>query len=329
MHASNANTAPATPPTRQNSLLQRALASHANAATCAGVIEIAFFHPFDTAAKRLMANQGRLIQHSLRDTTAHLNRVLFRQHAHASLVTKVAYLYPGSLYAVVYKVLQRVYKFAGQPIVRDYVRVHYHDSLSARLGRSRASVLEDAFAGCLVGMGEVILLPLDRLKVLSQTNEAAMRAGLLPLLRQEGVRGMYAGTLVTMARNAPGSFCLFGGTALTKTYLFGLEDYRRATLFQNMCASSVGACLSIAISNPMDVIKTRIQRETRAAAGAAASTQRSATQVAASMLREEGVTSFFKGLTPKLIASAPKLIFAYTMTEFIYTTMQSRLHANK
>ncbi|KPA73814.1 putative mitochondrial mitochondrial carrier protein [Leptomonas pyrrhocoris] len=312
---SAATTAPAT----ERSFSDRFIRSHAGAATGAGILEIAFFHPFDTTAKRLMANKGSISRGSIGGTAANLNQIIFKQHAHDGLLRKVMYLYPGSLYAVVYKVFQRVYKFAGQPYVRDFLSANYRQSFTRWFGKAN-KVMEDAMAGCLIGLGEVFLLPLDRLKVLSQTNERAMRKGLLPLLRQEGVRGMYAGTAVTMCRNAPGSFCLFGGTAFTKGYVFGLSDYRSATLFQNMCASTVGACLSIAVSNPMDVVKTRVQFQTEGE-------RRNAVFTATAMLREEGVTSFFKGLTPKIVASAPKLIFAYTMTEYFFKLMNpSKAH---
>ncbi|AYU75669.1 MCP13 / mitochondrial carrier protein [Leishmania donovani] len=297
----------------ERSFVDRFLRSHAGAATAAGILEIAFFHPFDTTAKRLMANKGSIMRGSMGETAANLNMIVFKKHADAGFLRKVVYLYPGSLYATVYKVFQRVYKFAGQPLVRDFLSSNYRDGFKRYCGEAH-KVMEDATAGCLIGLGEVFLLPLDRLKVLSQTNEAAMRSGLLPLLRQEGFRGMYAGTVVTMCRNAPGSFCLFGGTAFTKGYIFGLSDYRHATLFQNMCASTVGACVAIAISNPMDVVKTRVQQQTDAE-------RRSGMTMATAMLKEEGVLSFFKGLTPKIIASAPKLIFAYTMTEYFFKVM--------
>lgn len=302
-------------PASERSFVDRFVRSHAGAATAAGVLEIAFFHPFDTTAKRLMANKGSIMRGSIGETASNLNKIVFKKHADAGFVQKLMYLYPGSLYAIVYKVFQRVYKFAGQPLVRDFLGANYREGFKRYFGQAY-KVMEDATAGCLIGLGEVFLLPLDRLKVLSQTNEAAMRHGLLPLLRQEGLRGMYAGTVVTMCRNAPGSFCLFGGTAFTKGYVFGLSDYRSATLFQNMCASTVGACVSITISNPMDVVKTRVQHQT-------AGDRRNAVATATSMLREEGMTSFFKGLTPKIVASAPKLIFAYTMTEYFFKMMNA------
>lgn len=76
-----------------------------------------------------------------------------------------------------------------------------------------------------------------------------------------------------------------------------------------MCASTVGACCSIAVSNPMDVIKTRVQRQV-----VTSSHKLSAWEMTKMMWKEEGVSSYFKGLTPKIMVSAPKLIFAYTMT---------------
>ena len=67
---------------------------------------------------------------------------------------------------------------------------------------------------------------------------------------------------------------LFGSSAFTKEYLFGLEDYRKATWYQNFIASIAGSVCppfpsdllatslsfrlqvsSIVISQPLDVIK--------------------------------------------------------------------------
>lgn len=287
---------------------------HGGAATMAGTLEIAFFHPFDTIAKRLMSNQTSLKGATMGDTMKNINQCIFKKQANADLWSKVVYLYPGSLYAMSYKVLQRVYKFAGQPIVRDAINKNYGDGFKQTFGK-KSKMMSESVAGCLIGIGEVVLLPLDRLKVLSQTNpEALANRGLFGIIRQEGIRGLYAGTVVTMTRNAPGSFCLFGGTAFTKDVIFGLEDYSKATFLQNMIASAVGSCVSITVTNPMDVVKTRIQNKNFGDSHSGAS-------ILAQIVKEEGFGAFFKGLTPKVVASAPKLVFAYTMTEYFLQLM--------
>lgn len=62
---------------------------------------------------------------------------------------------------------------------------------------------------------------------------------------------LYRGAGWTAARNAPGSFALFGGSAVVKEYLFKLEDYSKATWSQNFVASIAGAVASITLSAPV------------------------------------------------------------------------------
>ena len=88
--------------------------------------------------------------------------------------------------------------------------------------------------GSMTGIGEVVLLPLDVLKIKMQTNPDALRGrGFFKLITDEGIASLYRGWGWTMARNAPGSFALFGGSAATKEYLFKLSDYSQATWGQS------------------------------------------------------------------------------------------------
>ncbi|GAA5230915.1 hypothetical protein GCM10025794_37850 [Massilia kyonggiensis] len=60
----------------------------------------------------------------------------------------------------------------------------------------------------LIGIGEIILLPLDVLKIKRQTNPDAFRGrGLFKIISDEGM-GLYRGAGWTAARNAPGSFAV-------------------------------------------------------------------------------------------------------------------------
>ncbi len=86
---------------------------------------------------------------------------------------------------------------------------------------------------------------------------------------------------------------LFGGSAFTKGYFFGLSDYNKATWFQNFIASIAGASASLLVSAPLDVVKTRIQNRNF-------ENPESGFRIVASMMKNEGITSFFKGLVPKV-----------------------------
>lgn len=281
------------------------------AATIAGAMEICIFHPFDTISKRLMSHQQRVVGTSVGETLTNVRSVIFKGLAKEPAPTflqRVQHLYPGSLFAVYYKVSQRFVKFAGQPYAKDYLETR-KENVPMFHGK-RGQMVMEATAGCLVGVSEVVLLPFDRLKVLSQTNQTALQGrGMLSIFWQEGPRRMYAGLVITATRNAPGSFLLFGGTALTKEYVFGLEDYRKATFLQNVAASTVGAMMGVLVTSPIDVLKTRVQNKNFG-------DKMTAWQAFSTTLKHEGPTAFFKGITPKMIATSPRLVFSYTMSQY-------------
>jgi hypothetical protein len=268
-----------------------------------GVAELMVFHPVDTIAKRLMSNKSSL-------SSTPLSTIIFRNHANASLPTKFLSLFPGLGYAAGYKIAQRVYKFGGQPWFRDLIEASPIKPVATEyLGEKKGKMVIHAAAGSLTGIGEVVLLPLDVLKIKMQTNPDAIKGrGLAKLLREEGVASLYRGWGWTMGRNAPGSFALFGGSAVAKEYIFKLSDYSQATWSQNFVASIAGAVASITVAAPLDVVKTRIQN-------ANFNSQVGGMTIIKDMIRTEGMGAFFKGLTPKILVVGPKLVFSYTLAQ--------------
>ena len=120
--------------------------------------------------------------------------------------------------------------------------------------------------------------------------------------------GLYRGAGWTAARNAPGSFALFGGSAFAKQYIYTLEDYNTASWTQNFVASICGASASLIVSAPLDVIKTRIQNRNF-------EEKESGFKIVKKMMKHEGFSSFFKGLTPKLLMTGPKLVFSFWLAQ--------------
>lgn len=145
--------------------------------------------------------------------------VIFKDKATASVGTKFFSLFPGLGYAAGYKVLQRVYKYGGQPFVRDYLTTHHGSTFENTFGKKTGKAMMSSVAGSLVGIGEIVLLPLDVLKIKRQTNPEAFRGrGVVRIVRDEGF-GLYRGWQWTAARNAPGSFAV--SFAPTPLYLSG------------------------------------------------------------------------------------------------------------
>ncbi|KAG1882781.1 mitochondrial carrier protein [Suillus subluteus] len=272
-----------------------------------GVAELLVFHPVDTVAKRLMSNKAKV-------SLSTLSPIVFRDYATASLPKKLLSLFPGLGYAAGYKVSQRIYKFGGQPWFNEIITRNYKDEFTSVFGERKGKMMMQATAGRqisflnLTGIGEVVLLPLDALKIKRQVNPEAFRGrGVLRIFMEEGTT-LYRGWGWTMARNAPGSFALFGASAVTKEYALGVTDYSKATWTQNFIASIAGAVASITIAAPLDTVKTRIQN-------ANFEQKVPGLTVMRDLIRNEGPTAFFKGLTPKILVVGPKLVFSYTLAQ--------------
>ncbi|KAJ7819783.1 mitochondrial carrier protein [Mycena olivaceomarginata] len=239
-----------------------------------GIAELLIFHPVDTIAKRLMSNKAQI-------TWGTAGPILFREHATASIPKRFLSLFPGLGYAAGYKVAQRVYKFGGQPWFNDLINKYYKTQFTNTFGERKGKMMMQAAAGSLTGIGEVVLLPLDVLKI----------------KRQEGTT-LYRGWGWTMARNAPGSFALFGASAVTKE----LPGHKTSI------ASIAGAVASITVAAPLDVVKTRIQN-------ANFESKVPGFTVVRELVKNEGAGAFFKGLTPKILVVGPKLVFSYTLAQ--------------
>ncbi|KAJ1783289.1 high copy suppressor of abf2, partial [Coemansia sp. RSA 2399] len=286
-----------------------------------GILELFTFHPVDTVAKRLMNNTERIFgvpQQTMSQSVGKLNQVIFREAASKPTLAKYLSLFPGLGYAAGYKVAQRIYKFGGQPVARDYLEHNHGQSFTRAFGDRNGKAMLHATAGSLIGIGEVALLPLDVLKIKRQTNPEAFRGrGLFKIVADEGM-ALYRGAGWTVVRNAPGSFALFGGSAAVKEYAFGLADYNKATFMQNFFSSIGGAVASLTVSAPMDVIKTRIQTRSF-------DNPESGMSIIRKMIQQEGFSSFFKGLTPKLLVVGPKLVFGFTLAQWFIPTFDSMI----
>ncbi|KAJ1646873.1 high copy suppressor of abf2 [Coemansia erecta] len=285
-----------------------------------GILELFTFHPVDTVAKRLMSNTDKIFGggQTTAQSMSKLNQVLFRDAASKATISKYLSLFPGLGYAAGYKVAQRMYKFGGQPVARDLLDRHYGQSFTRTFGERNGKAMLHATAGSLIGIGEVALLPLDVLKIKRQTNPEAFRGrGLFKIVADEGM-ALYRGAGWTMLRNAPGSFALFGGSAFVKEFVFGLEDYNKASFVQNFFASIGGAVASLAVSAPMDVIKTRIQARSF-------DSPESGMTILRRMVQQEGFGAFFKGLTPKILVVGPKLVFGFTLAQWFIPTFDRML----
>eukprot|EP00090_Calanus_glacialis_P021630 TRINITY_DN33387_c0_g1_i1.p1 TRINITY_DN33387_c0_g1~~TRINITY_DN33387_c0_g1_i1.p1 ORF type:complete len:316 (-),score=70.65 TRINITY_DN33387_c0_g1_i1:69-971(-) len=196
------------------------------------------------------------------------------------------------------------------------------------------SLLQSATAGsCASIFSATVLCPTELVKCRLQaakelSSASAAQSGtktkvvgattmISSILKNEGPRGMFRGLVPTWCRELPGYFFFFLGYETSKTLLAlnGQRSKDDLTSLETMfCGGMAGVCFWSCIF-PLDVIKSRIQ--VRGISG-------NVLTVGTSILRTEGVTAFYRGLTPALVRTFPAnagLFLAYEYTRKMLTSI--------
>lgn len=294
------------------------VASRIIGGSASGVLEIACFHPVDTVAKRLMSNTQTIFDSTRTrgESFTLLSKTIFGKAYEKGFFGRWASLFPGVSFGALYKILQRTYKYGCQPILKDFMKPRVGKSFDNTFGKKTGKDLLNASSGALIGLGEIVLLPLDVLKIKSQVNPAVLQGrGVVEIFRTEGF-ALYRGWNWTAARNMPGSFALFGANSFMYTRVFGTEGARDSTFPQIIAASIAGGVTSLIVSSPLDVIKTRIQNKPF-------DDPRSGASLLKDLIKDEGAHALFKGLTPKVCLIGPKLCFSFAIAQRITAQVQT------
>ena len=81
------------------------------------------------------------------ENMAAVNKVVFRDAANSGTFAKYRSLFPGIGFAAGYKILQRIYKFGGQPFVNDYLNKHARGIFVNAFGEKKYKPWMQATAG--------------------------------------------------------------------------------------------------------------------------------------------------------------------------------------
>ncbi len=280
------------------------------ASAAGGVVETAFLHPFDTIAKRLQANKTKVVAWNpqANGTTNFfsnihsINQVIFRDQANAPKLARWMSLYPGVGYSMLYKIVQRTYKIGAQSNLERYLLDH-SSFLPHIEDKKKRKLYAAATSGSLVGGGEVVLLPLDVLKVKFQTNKSVYQEkSFWDIWKSENP---YRGLSATLPRNIIGSGALFG-----------TREYLKANGVNSDVANLAGITVSIVVTSPFDVIKTRMQAVQEAV---------SPLEVFKTTVAKEGVAALSKGVVTKVITQGPKWAVCFAVADRVEKKIEERL----
>ncbi|XP_022767718.1 probable envelope ADP,ATP carrier protein, chloroplastic [Durio zibethinus] len=173
-------------------------------------------------------------------------------------------------------------------------------------------------AGAIAGAAaKTVTAPLDRIKLLMQTH--GLRAGqesakksigfieaIVLIGKDEGIKGYWKGNLPQVIRVVPYS----------AIQLFAYETYKKLftgkdgelSVIGRLAAGACAGMTSTFITYPLDVLRLRLAVEPG---------YRTISEVALTMLREEGFASFYYGLGPSLIGIAPYIAVNFCIFDLV------------
>ncbi|KAI6177657.1 hypothetical protein M3Y97_00931900 [Aphelenchoides bicaudatus] len=188
---------------------------------------------------------------------------------------------------------------------------------------SKMTSLQNAFSGSLAAIfAALVLCPTElvkcRLQAQREINPNIKNTPITvcrQMLKTEGVSAFTTGMIPTLAREVPGYFCFFGAYEMCRYLLTpkGQSKDEIGLMKTALAGSAGGVALWTAIF-PADVVKSRMQIQGG-----------TAKQVTMDVLKNEGVSGLYKGLTPTLLrtcVASACLFIAYENTKKI---LHSRL----
>ncbi|CAK7892760.1 mitochondrial aspartate-glutamate transporter Agc1p [[Candida] anglica] len=189
----------------------------------------------------------------------------------------------------------------------------------------------EILAGMCAGACQVIFTnPLEIVKIRLQmqgNNTKVVNAGgpsnEIPLKRltagkivkQLGIKGLYKGASACLLRDVPFSAIYFPTYANLKKYLFNFDPQsptakHKLDSWQLLVAGALAGAPSAFFTTPADVIKTRLQIESKSTE----TKYHGIRHAASTILKEEGFGAFFKGSIARVFRSSPQ--FGFTLASY-------------
>lgn len=267
-------------------------------AAAAGSISQVMFYPASTALTRMQVNTGAI--RSLEDC----KRVILGDAYKGSIRSKISSIYSGFMMAGTYKIATRTMKYGMQPPLANFLTRHYGTAARNYFGDMHGKALLEALAGGVIGVLEVLFFhSLDTIRIKRQSGD---RTALSQLIRRDPLK-LYNGACLTMARNFTSFSVLFGISSMLMS-MMGLQNTREANLKQRFSAASVAAAASVIATNPLDVVKSRIQK---------AHERVSTVSMFRQVIQKEGPLAFYKGISIKILTSLPKKAVPLALTGYL------------
>eukprot|EP00735_Rhodelphis_limneticus_P008421 TRINITY_DN2139_c0_g1::TRINITY_DN2139_c0_g1_i1::g.12904::m.12904 TRINITY_DN2139_c0_g1::TRINITY_DN2139_c0_g1_i1::g.12904 ORF type:complete len:282 (+),score=59.34,sp/P79110/TXTP_BOVIN/33.56/5e-42,Mito_carr/PF00153.22/2.2e-20,Mito_carr/PF00153.22/8.4e-19,Mito_carr/PF00153.22/8.4e-21,DUF1702/PF08012.6/0.019 TRINITY_DN2139_c0_g1_i1:91-936(+) len=183
------------------------------------------------------------------------------------------------------------------------------------------SSLASVYAGLCAGATEALVwtTPTERLKVLRQSQIGSsgapkftgMISGARYMIANEGITSLYAGLGPTVIRQSSSVAVRFTMYDQIKNLYVTITGDKKSSL-QSVFSGGVVGVLSVLSNNPVDVIKSRMQAQTKASEGA----YKSSLDCASKIFAKEGIAAFYRGCEARALRVGLGQAIVFTSFEF-------------
>mmetsp|Transcript_15995 Transcript_15995/g.20940 ORF Transcript_15995/g.20940 Transcript_15995/m.20940 type:complete len:297 (+) Transcript_15995:2533-3423(+) len=135
------------------------------------------------------------------------------------------------------------------------------------------------------------------------------------IAEEEGIRALWAGVVPTMLRQGCNQAVNFTAYQAFKSTLREVTGVEELVPWQHLLLGGLSGGFGPTINNPLDVVKTRMQRQVKRQGLTPQYT--GIIQSCKRIANEEGITALWKGLTPRLMRIMPGQAITFMTYEYI------------
>ncbi|KAK0529182.1 Mitochondrial succinate-fumarate transporter [Tilletia horrida] len=284
--------------------------THLIAGGIAGFAEACTCHPLDTIKVRMQLSKRGKVQ-------GQKARGFFATGAHIVRRETPLGLYKG-LGAVVAGIVPKM-------AIRFMSFEYYKNALADKTtGKTSPSGVFLAGLGAGTTEAVVVVNPMEVVKIRLQAQQHSLADplevpryrnaahALYTIIREEGPMTLYRGVALTALRQATNQAANFTAYQELKALAQRVQNVQELPSYETAAIGLISGALGPFSNAPIDTIKTRIQRASRVEGETAVSR---VVKVASEMFAQEGVSAFWKGITPRVARVAPGQAVVFTIYE--------------
>lgn len=173
-----------------------------------------------------------------------------------------------------------------------------------------------------------MISPLEMVRTKMQSEQLSYTAvwqSVKKMVRQEGALRLWMGLGPTLLRDVPFSALYWFGYESFRSMIQKIHGKTRINFWENFFAGAASGAIAGVITLPFDVIKTHRQIELGNLMSSAGKNQTSSTfRLIQGLYRQQGITSLFTGIVPRVIKVAPACAIMISSYEYIKSVFRER-----